>query len=104
MARSNWGTSNRREELPKDWAKIRLRVLTRCGYRCEHIGPSGARCMATATDVDHALGRTIHDDDALQGLCVEHHKRKTAVESREGKVAKRRKGERKRKDDRPGAL
>lgn len=104
MSRSNWGTSNRREELPKDWAKIRLRVLTRCRYRCEYVGPSGARCHERATDVDHAVNRLDHSIDSLKGLCPEHHKRKTAVESREGKVAKRRKGERKRKDDRPGAL
>lgn len=37
-------------------------------------------------------------------LCSDHHKRKTAMESREAKVAKRRKGARKRRDDRPGAL
>lgn len=104
MVKSNWHTSNRRDELPPNWHKIRARVLKRCGYRCEHVSPDGIRCSGTATDVDHALGRFIHDDNALQGLCHEHHKRKTAEESRQAKAAKRRKGERRRRDDRPGAL
>ena len=104
VAKSNWWKSNRRQELPPDWSKIRERVLKRCGYRCEFRSESGVRCWGTATDVDHALGKWIHDDNALQGLCSEHHKRKTAEESRDAKRAKRRKGERKRRDDRPGAL
>ena len=104
VAESNWWKSNRREELPPDWHKIRARVLKRCGYRCEYRSESGVRCWGTATDVDHALGRTIHDENALQGLCPTHHKRKTAGESRDAKRAKRRKGARRRRDDRPGAL
>lgn len=104
VAESNWWKSNRREELPPDWARIRQRVLRRCGFRCEHVSQGGIRCSGTATEVDHALGRNIHDDNALQGLCHEHHKRKTAEESRDAKRGKRRKGARRRRDDRPGAL
>ena len=102
VAKSNWGTSNRREELPKDWAIRRLKCKERAGGRCEHIGPSGARCKNPGTDADHALDRWNHD--ALQWLCPEHHKRKTAVEAQAGKRAVRRKGARRRRDDFPGAL
>lgn len=104
VAESNWWKSNRRQELPADWAKIRERVRRRAGGRCEHRSPSGYRCKARGTDADHALGRDIHDENALQWLCPTHHKRKTAEESREAKRAIRRKGARQRKDDRPGAL
>src|SRR5699024_11955454 len=57
VAKSNWWKSNRRQELPPDWSRIRARVLKRCGYRCEFRSESGVRCWGTATDVDHALGR-----------------------------------------------
>lgn len=104
VAKSNWWKSNRRQELPADWAQIRERVRKRAGGRCEWVSPSGFRCKERGTDCDHALGRMIHDENALQWLCPHHHKRKTAEESRDAKRAKRRKGERKRRDDRPGAL
>lgn len=102
MSRSNWGKSNRRQELPADWRKRRAECKRRAGGRCEYVGPSGARCANPGTDADHALSR--NNDDVLMWLCPDHHKRKTAVESREAKVAKRRRGARKRRDDRPGAL
>lgn len=104
MSRSNWRTSNRRSELPDDWKLIRRKVLERCGRRCEHVSDSGVRCRQPATDVDHRDDRDYHGTDGLQGLCPDHHKRKTAAESREARVAKRRKGARRRRDDRPGAL
>ena len=44
------------------------------------------------------------DHDDLQWLCPTHHKRKTAGEARSAKSAKRRKGARVRRDERPGAL
>lgn len=102
MSGSNWHTSSRREELPPNWAKLRAECKRRAGGRCEHVGPSGARCVNQGTDADHALNRDIHS--VLMWLCHEHHKRKTAEESRDAKRGKRRKGARRRRDDRPGAL
>lgn len=101
---SGWKNSNRRQELPHNWHKIRAAVLLRCGGRCEWTSEDGTRCSRKATDADHAVNRMDHRIESLQGLCPVHHGRKTGEESREGKRAKRRKGERKRRDDRPGAL
>lgn len=97
-----WSTSNRRAELPADWRERRERVRRRAGGRCEWVSPSGVRCKRDGTDADHAGDRMDHDD--LQWLCPIHHKRKTAGEARSAKSAKRRKGARVRRDERPGAL
>lgn len=99
-----WHRSNRRKELPPDWQKIRALAKVRAGGRCEHIGPSGARCTRQGTDADHAFDRDVHSLAALQWLCPEHHKRKTASESWGAKLSKRRKGARQRRNDHPGAL
>lgn len=99
---SGWKNSNRRQELPHNWHKLRARAKLLAGDRCEHRSEDGVRCSRKGTDADHAGDRMDHW--TLQWLCPVHHNRKTGEESREGKRAKRRKGERKRRDDRPGAL
>ena len=85
-----WEGSNRRSELPPDWAKIRARILKRDGGRCTWKLPSGARCPRGARDVDHVnqSRNDDHSDANLQSLCPTHHAQKT---SKEG-FAGRRKG------------
>lgn len=102
MVRSNWWKSGRRSELPEDWPARRAAVRKRADGRCEHVSPAGVRCREAGTDADHAGDRMDHDN--LQWLCPEHHKRKTAGESVTARRKNRRKGERTRRDDRPGAL
>lgn len=81
-----WSTSDRKERLPKDWARIRLRILRRDGYRCRHQQVPGApRCGRPANQVDHIIPGDDHRDANLQALCAWHHARKS---SREGVEAR----------------
>ena len=74
-----WATSTRKYRLPRDWHKIRARILKLDGYRCCWV-EAGQRCTARATDVDHVVRGDDHRDENLQSLCVPHHRRKTAAE------------------------
>lgn len=74
--RPAWATSTRRSRLPKDWAKIRRRVLARDGHRCQWSG-----CMAEAAEVDHVVRGDDHSLANLQALCRPHHQEKTQSES-----------------------
>lgn len=68
-----WANSNRRDELPKDWPRIRARILRR--------DPTCAACGLNASvDVDHITPGDNHDPANLQGLCRHCHKRKTIAE------------------------
>lgn len=101
---SGWKGSNRRKELPRNWKQIRMEVRRRSRGQCEWVSPDGVRCRKAAVDVDHWVHRENHAPAFLRDLCRTHHNWKTSQESRAGKVSRRRKGERKRRDDFPGAL
>lgn len=82
-----WDGSDRKDRLPDNWeSEIRPAVLTRCRGRCEAFLPSGARCPRRATDVDHKIPGDDHRLHNLQGLCADHHAKKS---SREGLAARR---------------
>lgn len=60
------------------WAKVRLAVLARDGYRCTAPGPRHSRLL----DVDHIIEWAKRPDLAfdpqnLRTLCRLHHNRKT---------------------------
>ncbi|KOG26808.1 HNH endonuclease [Streptomyces viridochromogenes] len=102
----NWSSSDRRERLPADWPKIRLRVLRRDGHRCTARDQYGERCEELATDVDHIVPGDDHRETNLRALCGFHHQAKS---SREGALAlaaqRRRIGKRfKRTEAHPGLL
>lgn len=81
----NWTGSTRRERLPAGWAAIRRQRLELDGWQCTEILPSGARCPAAATDVDHLQPMTDdHRLEALASKCRRHHAVKSA---REGGMA-----------------
>ncbi|MFC4494925.1 HNH endonuclease [Streptomyces ovatisporus] len=82
---NNWSSSDRKARLPSNWAKLRLRVLRRDGYRCMHIEITGSRCTADATDVDHIKAGDDHSMTNLQSLCREHHQVKTQQEAQAGR-------------------
>jgi len=92
-----WRDSKRRSRLPVDWPIIRVKVLSRAGYRCEHMD-DGIRCGRIATDVDHVIPGDNHSLSNLQALCPTHHGQKS---SREGNQARRQKY-RGREEDHPG--
>ncbi|MCW2898500.1 MAG: hypothetical protein JWO67_765 [Streptosporangiaceae bacterium] len=79
-----WSTSSRRQELPRDWAQIRRRVLRRDHYQCQQPG-----CNDQATDVDHVSDPDDHDDANLQSLCADHHRAKTLNEAQAAMAATR---------------
>jgi len=81
-----WEGSDRRAQLPPDWARRQAACIKDAGGRCEQILPSGARCPRPATDADHKSDPLNHDD--LQALCRTHHNRKTGIEAQQGKARK----------------
>lgn len=99
----SWETSDRRQELPPDWAKRVARVKDRDGNRCTWRLPSGARCPRRGTDVDHRVPGDDHSLRNLQLLCSHHHKKKTGLEAIMGR-RKRRAGRQKRQEKHPGLL
>lgn len=88
----NWNSSARKKRFNRGWEKIRLKVLKRDGYRCQHVrADTGKICGAPANEVDHihsSIGHR-HDDDRLsnlQALCHYHHAQKTHAESVRSRV------------------
>mgnify|MGYP000960176560 CR=1 FL=1 len=75
-----WYTSDRRGRLPRDWDRIRTRVLARAAYQCQAI-THDPRCDGRATDVDHIHAGDDHSLDNLQALSAVCHRAKTARES-----------------------
>ena len=97
-----WAGSTRKQELPADWPTIRLTVLIRDGYHCQHVREdTGRRCGMYATDVDHITPGSNHDPSNLQSLCHWHHLRKSG---REGGLASQRARRRKTTFEHPGYL
>lgn len=81
-----WESSNRRAELPPDWARRAAECKRKAGGRCEWILPSGARCPRPGSDADHKNDPLDHDD--LQWLCRRHHNIKTGEEARAARSKK----------------
>lgn len=75
-----WDTSDRKSELPADWAARRMRVLRRDAYKCRAKDSRGIRCGAPANQVDHISRCANHDEDNLEALCRWHHARKSSAE------------------------
>lgn len=101
-----WENSTRRDRLPPDWPKRRLRILRRDKYLCQERLDDGLLCMGKATDVDHIKPGDDHSDDNLQSLCVLHHRRKSGREGAAANNAKRREiaARFKRVEEHPGLL
>lgn len=76
-----WSSSNRREQLPPDWHKIRARILKRDTHTCKWPLSFGALCGNPAHEVDHRHTPTNHSDNNLWALCPTHHTIKTTQES-----------------------
>jgi 5-methylcytosine-specific restriction endonuclease McrA len=92
----SWSSSNRRQELPKDWElKYRLPVLSAAGWLCQIDGPG---CSRAATDVDHIRRGNDHSRSNLRAACKSCHSKKSSAEGvsrrRELKQLKKRPAER----------
>lgn len=100
-----WVNSNRRSELPADWAATRQRILARDSFRCTWI-QDNKRCKERATDVDHKKRGNDHSDANLRALCPGHHKRKSGQEGAEALAEKRQENSKKfrREEAHPGLL
>lgn len=75
-----WSGSTRRQRLPRDWPRIRRRIIRRDKGRCTAVYSDGTRCVEPGTDVDHIVPGDDHTDANLQLLCGWHHKHKSATE------------------------
>ena len=88
-----WATSNRKAQLPDNWAALRVEILRRDNHRCRHIRTdTGRRCNAYANQVDHIDQQRNwdHSPTNLQSLCEWHHRVKSSAEG--GRAAGRRNG------------
>ncbi len=86
-----WADSNRRDDLPPGWQRIRASVLRRDDGACQwpvELPGAGAVCGAPATDVDHRLDRDYHRPEALWALCRDHHALKTQAEAQAARALK----------------
>lgn len=87
---AGWNDSDRRSRLPSNWlSELVPAVKKRDGGRCTWMLRSGARCPRPGTDVDHRRPGDDHSMFNLQLLCAHHHGKKTALEGRAGKAAKK---------------
>ncbi|MFD8595357.1 HNH endonuclease [Kitasatospora sp. NPDC059646] len=75
-----WSTSNRRAALPRDWPRIRRRILRRDKGVCTAVFSDGRQCGRPATDVDHIVPGSDHRDANLRALCGWCHAHKSASE------------------------
>lgn len=81
-----WKGSTRRQELPKDWKTIRVRVIERDHGLCQWRMSDGSICAEDGTEVDHIRPGSDHRRLNLQLLCGWHHARKTAREANAAQV------------------
>jgi 5-methylcytosine-specific restriction protein A len=99
-----WESSDRRDRLPTNWAKVRQEVFKRYGRRCVWRLPSGKQCPREATEIDHIQAKTDdHSIAALRPLCGFHHDKKSAAEGRAAQAAKKASRYRPR-EEHPGTL
>lgn len=70
-----WSSSNRRQQLPDDWAVRRRKVIEVAKGVCELAG-----CTSPATEVDHVQAGGSDSFANLQALCEHHHSQKSAQE------------------------
>lgn len=77
-----WAGSTRRTELPKDWERIRRRILQR-----DPICSSGVVCkgLALSTDCHHTGSPWDHSDAGLAGVCRDCHKTLTGQQAAEAR-------------------
>ncbi|GGX27030.1 hypothetical protein GCM10010353_47860 [Streptomyces chryseus] len=75
-----WEGSTRRQRLPKDWPRIRRRIIRRDGGVCAARYSDGRRCELPGTDVDHIIPGDNHSATNLQLLCTWHHTHKSSSE------------------------
>lgn len=103
---AGWQNSDRRERLPPDWDRIRVRILKRDGYRCKAENTYGERCPEAAVDVDHIERGDDHRDSNLRSLCEWHHDKKSGQEGGFARAAQWRKNNAKfrRREQHPGLL
>lgn len=86
-----WVRNTPANPRPRDWPRRRARVLKRDGHRCQLADP--ARCIGTATEVDHVVARWqggSHEEDNLRAVCTPCHAHRTAVEANHAKPQRRR--------------
>lgn len=88
MAWDKSSRGDRRQTLPKDWERIRKRILQRDGYTCQNRNVYGDPCREIATDIDHIGNRLDHSDANLQALCEWHHDQKTAQQGADARQAR----------------
>lgn len=75
-----WSTSDRRAQLPPDWAALRQRVMARDKWSCQWRYPNGGRCSAKANQCDHINPKGGDSESNLRALCEKHHAWKSSSE------------------------
>lgn len=88
VSRSRWYTSDRCGRLPANWEAVRRKVAERAHYECQAT-VHAAGCNGVGTDCDHIIPGDNHNLDNLQWLSAACHKAKTARESAERNIRRK---------------
>lgn len=84
-----WGDEKGRD-LPPNWeTEIVPAIKERDKNRCRWILPSGKRCPRKGTDVDHAGDPDDHRLHKLRLLCSFHHNKRTSMQGRQARAARK---------------
>lgn len=75
-----WQGSTRRARLPKDWPRIRRRIIRRDKGVCVATYSDGTQCGLPGTEVDHIVPGDDHTATNLRLLCSWHHRHKSSSE------------------------
>lgn len=79
--RQAWVGSRYQGRHPDGWQRVRMQVLRRDKFRCQHrelTSNGDQQCPNRATDVDHIGDPENHSLDNLQALCAPHHQKKSS--------------------------
>lgn len=80
--RKAWAGSRYQETRPAGWHRIRMAVMRRDKFRCQHREPRAdgelMQCPNRATDVDHIDDPESNAMDNLRALCGLHHQEKSS--------------------------
>lgn len=103
---TGWQGSNRRSELPPDWARTRKRILRRDSHECQWVIEDHGKCLRPANEVDHRKPGGDHSDANLRALCTWHHQKKSSREGAAASAIQRRviKNKFRRSEPHPGTL
>ena len=98
-----WSSSNRRTQLPANWADLRRQAKARANSICEHH-TNGVRCTNTGTELHHTADNTDHRLEVLEWICRSCHRTETQRQARAAQTARYTTARKRKAEAHPGQL